>query len=109
MDNQNNKNQINSLIDQNNNLKRKHEEEKNEFEKNVLSVKNENQILRTQCENLKLESQTNKNQINNLITQNNNLQKKQEEEENKKNIKKKIVKILKMLLKRINKLLEIKI
>ena len=89
MDNQNNTNQINNLIDQNNNLKRKHEEEKNEFEKNVLSVKNENQILRTQCENLKLESQTNKNQINNLITQNNNLQKKQEEEENKKNIKKK--------------------
>ena len=72
-----NQSKIRELINQNKNLKKKQEEEKNEFQKNINLIKNENINLKNQCDNLRIESQTNKNQITDL-------QKKQKEEENKK-------------------------
>ena len=68
---------INELIYQNNNLKQRQEEEKNEFERNISLMKSENTNLKSQYENLKQEAQTNKNQITDL-------RKRQTEEENKK-------------------------
>ena len=92
----NNQYEIKNLNQENRNLKRKFEEEKNQMdrknqklERNIQSLENQNRDIKVQYENLKTENQTNKNQLDNLTVQHNNLRKKQEEEEHKKIEKKK--------------------
>ena len=72
-----NQSKINDLVNQNKILRQRQEEEKNEFQRNINIIKTENSSLKSQCENLRLESQTNKNKITDL-------QNKQKEEETKK-------------------------
>ena len=91
----NNQNEIRNLNNENNNLKRRIEEEKNQMnaknqklERNIQSLEDQNKNIKAQYESLKSENQTNKNQLDNLTEQHNNLKKKQEEEEHKKEEKK---------------------
>lgn len=74
------------------------QEEKNLLERNIKSLKDQNNNITNQYNLLRNESQTTINQLNDLKVKNNNLIKKQEEEESKKKEKKKILKIIKTLL-----------
>ena len=91
----NNQEQIRNLNNENMNLKRRMEKEKNQMnvknqqlERNIQSLEDQNKDIKAQYESLKSENQTNKNQLDNLTEQHNNLKKKQEEEEHKKEEKK---------------------
>ena len=82
---------ITYLNNENYNLKRIIEEEKQQnnvqnqkLERNIQSLEDENKNIKVQYENLRTENQVNKNELYNLSVQYNNLKKKQEEEENKK-------------------------
>jgi predicted GTPase len=92
----NNQEQIRNLKNENMNLKRRMEKENNQMnvknqqlERNIQSLEDQNKNIKAQYESLKSENQTNKNQLDSLTVQHNNLKKKQEEEEHKKEEKKK--------------------
>ena len=88
--------EIMNLNNQNNDLKRRFEEEKNQMdrqnqklEKDIQTLEDHKRNIEIKYENLQTENRINKNQLDNLTVQHNNLKKKQEEEEQKKIEKKK--------------------